>query len=280
MLGTMKERDRNEHAQETRYLCISRGGAGEHLGPAVGDIIRAAVENGFTCLQIRSKTASARELIALCREAADVLRELGKAEDVVLLVDDRLDVVLAARDVASRSMASTSARVISPSQSAASSWDLRRSSACRRARRSCSTTSVRLTRGHRLLWRRPVARDGNEARLRPRCRRHIITRSFEELTELHAISPVPVVVGGGVKAHDLPALRKTGVDGFFVVSAVAGAEEPRPPRANSWRPGRLHRVRDIRREHDGNIERRVPFMALVFFFGRAYDKMNEMRRDV
>ena len=77
------------------YLVV---GPENTLGRPVGDIIRAAVENGFTCLQIRSKTASARELIALCREAADVLQALGKAEDVVLLVDDRLDVVLAARE--------------------------------------------------------------------------------------------------------------------------------------------------------------------------------------
>ena len=40
----------------------------------------------------------ARELIALCREAADVLRELGKSDEVVLLVNDRLDVALAARE--------------------------------------------------------------------------------------------------------------------------------------------------------------------------------------
>ena len=70
----------------------------------------------------------------------------------------------------------------------------------------------------------------HETATKPDCGRdaagHIITRSFEELTELHAISPVPVVVGGGVKARDLPALRKTGVDGFFVVSAVAGADDP------------------------------------------------------
>ena len=70
----------------------------------------------------------------------------------------------------------------------------------------------------------------HETATKPDCGRdaagHIITRSFEELTELHAISPVPIVVGGGVKARDLPALRKTGVDGFFVVSAVAGAVDP------------------------------------------------------
>ena len=51
-------------------------------------------------------------------------------------------------------------------------------------------------------------------------------RGCEELRLLHERSPLPVVVGGGVKARDLAALRRTGVDGFFVVSAVAGAEDP------------------------------------------------------
>lgn len=36
------------------YLVV---GPENTLGRPVGDIIRAAVENGFTCLQIRSKTA-------------------------------------------------------------------------------------------------------------------------------------------------------------------------------------------------------------------------------
>ena len=53
-----------------------------------------------------------------------------------------------------------------------------------------------------------------------------MTRSFDELAQLHRISPVPVVVGGGVKAADLPALRATGVEGFFVISAVAGTADP------------------------------------------------------
>ena len=54
----------------------------------------------------------------------------------------------------------------------------------------------------------------------------IVTRSLDELRDLHRVSPVPVVVGGGVKASDLPALRATGVEGFFVVSAVAEAAHP------------------------------------------------------
>lgn len=122
------------------YLVV---GPENTLGRPVGDIIRAAVENGFTCLQIRSKTASARELIALCREAAAVLKALGKAEDVVLLVDDRLDVVLAAREAGIKVDGIHVGQSDIPVAVCRKFWDLRQSSGCRRARRSCSTTCVR-----------------------------------------------------------------------------------------------------------------------------------------
>ena len=49
---------------------------------------------------------------------------------------------------------------------------------------------------------------------------------FDELSALASSSPIPVVVGGGVKVNDIPALKKSGVDGFFVISAVAGAANP------------------------------------------------------
>ena len=46
-------------------------------------------------------------------------------------------------------------------------------------------------------------------------------------TALAKASPLPVVVGGGVKLRDIPALAATGVAGFFVVSAVAGDRTPK-----------------------------------------------------
>ncbi len=51
-------------------------------------------------------------------------------------------------------------------------------------------------------------------------------RALTNLAALHAASPVPIVVGGGVKTADLPQLKATGVDGFFVVSAVCSADDP------------------------------------------------------
>ena len=70
----------------------------------------------------------------------------------------------------------------------------------------------------------------HETATKPDCGRdsqgNIITRSFDEIEELARVSQIPVVVGGGVQLPDIPALAKTGVDGFFVVSAVAGASNP------------------------------------------------------
>ena len=55
----------------------------------------------------------------------------------------------------------------------------------------------------------------------------MITKSLTDLADLHAVSPVPIVVGGGVKLADIPLVKSTGVEGFFVVSAVCGAPDPR-----------------------------------------------------
>ena len=76
------------------YLVI---GLENTKGRPVATIIKDAVEAGFTCVQIRSKIATARELIELTRQAAEVIAQAGKSEKVALLVDDRLDVVLAAQ---------------------------------------------------------------------------------------------------------------------------------------------------------------------------------------
>ena len=66
-------------------------------GRPVFQIIRDAVDAGFTCMQIRSKMVSARELIELTGQAADTIADAGLSDKIALLVDDRLDVVLAAR---------------------------------------------------------------------------------------------------------------------------------------------------------------------------------------
>jgi thiamine monophosphate synthase len=73
----------------------------------------------------------------------------------------------------------------------------------------------------------------------------IITRSFVEIAELARLSPLPVVVGGGIKLADIPKLEETGIGGFFVVSAVCGAASPKLEAAKlveAWNCPRLARA--------------------------------------
>lgn len=197
------------------------------LGRPVADVVRAALDAGFTIVQVRSKVAGARELMECARSVADVIAEAGKADTVPLLIDDRLDVALACRD------AGIKVDGVHVGQSDIPVEVCRRylgedsivglSAAAHEMRRYIETAD---TSQVDYLGVGPL----HETATKPDCGLdddgHVITRSLEELVELRRVSPKPIVVGGGVKAADIPALAKTGVDGFFVVSAVAGAPEP------------------------------------------------------
>ncbi|WP_019239745.1 MULTISPECIES: thiamine phosphate synthase [Enorma] len=197
------------------------------LGRPVADAVRAALDAGFTIVQVRSKVAGARELMECARSVADVIAEAGKADTVPLLIDDRLDVALACRD------AGIKVDGVHVGQSDIPVEVCRRylgedsivglSAAAHEMRRYIETAD---TSQVDYLGVGPL----HETATKPDCGLdddgHVITRSLEELAELRRVSPKPIVVGGGVKAADIPALAKTGVDGFFVVSAVAGAPEP------------------------------------------------------
>ena len=197
------------------------------LGRPVTDVIRAAVKAGFTCLQIRSKVASAREMIALCRDAADVLKEENKENEVVLLVDDRLDVVLAAREegikvdgihVGQKDIPVAICRKYLGPEAviglSARTYEL------------IDYVKTADTSDIDYFGAGPLHETASkpDAGLDPNG--HFKAHGFAELAKLHKISPVPVVVGGGVKAKDIPELKATGVEGFFVISAVAGADDP------------------------------------------------------
>lgn len=196
-------------------------------GRPVKDIVRAAVTSGFTCVQIRSKVASAREMIALTREAAQAISEAGDPENVTLLVDDRLDVILAARKQGIKVDGIHVGQSDIPT-------DL-----CRDYLGEDSVVGLS-ARTHELLdYIRAADVSGidyfgvgplHETSTKPDCGLdtdgHVVTRSFSEIAELARVSPIPVTVGGGVKLGDIPNLAATGAGGFFVVSAVAGAENP------------------------------------------------------
>jgi thiamine-phosphate diphosphorylase len=206
------------------YLVV---GPENTLGRPVRDIVKEAVKAGFTCVQIRSKVASARELIEECRKAAEVIKEMGKSDSIVLLVDDRLDVALACRDMGIKVDGIHVGQSDIPPE------------ICRKllgpdAIVGLSAPTSQLidyaahydTKYIDYFGAGPLHETASKPESGLLADGTRITRTFDELAELHRVSPVPIVVGGGVKSKDLPDLKKTGVGGFFCISAVAGAEKP------------------------------------------------------
>ena len=196
-------------------------------GRPVAHIIAEALCAGFTFVQIRAKHAEAAEIIRLARAAADAIAGQKKSDEVALVINDRLDVVLAARALRIKvDGVHVGQEDIPPAVcrkylgvNAVIGLSARTSDLINYVE-SCDTSCIDYFGAgplHATATKPDAGMDQNGK---------IVTRSLDELRTLHRVSPLPVVVGGGVKADDLPALRATGVDGFFVVSAVAGAEHP------------------------------------------------------
>ena len=206
------------------YLVI---GPENTKGRPVKGIIRDVVAAGFTIVQVRSKVASAKELIGYCRDAAEAIAEAGRADRVALVADDRLDVVLAARE------AGIKVDGIHVGQS-----DIP-AAVCRQYLGDDAVIGLSARTRELIDYVRTAdisdidyfgAGPLHETATKPEAGRsasgRVITRSLEEIAELARVSPVPAVIGGGVKLADIPDLKRTGIAGFFVVSAVTEADDP------------------------------------------------------
>lgn len=211
-------------------------------GRPVAPIIRDAVDAGFTCVQIRSKTASARQLIELTGQASEVIAKTGKSDIVTLLVNDRLDVVLAAKKQGIKVDGIHVGQTDIPVD------------VCREYLGPDAVVGLS-ARTHELFeyiknadvslidyfGSGPV----HETKTKPDSGLDVdgkrITRSMEEITTLSRLSSIPVVVGGGVKLADMPSLARTGVAGFFVVSAISEADDPGHEAANLVKTWNSHK---------------------------------------
>lgn len=206
------------------YLVI---GPENTRGRAIEDVIADALGAGFTCVQVRSKVCSARELIECTARAADAIAREGKSDQVALLVDDRLDVVYAAREQGIKVDGVHVGQSDVPV------------SACRKLLGPDAVVGLSARAAEMIDYVKAADMSlvdylgvgpFHETATKTDCERAadgtVITQSADELRELAKISPVPIVVGGGVKAADLPTIAKSGVDGFFVVSAVCAADDP------------------------------------------------------
>ena len=225
-----------ENFNISAYLVV---GPENTKGRPVNEIISAAISAGFSCIQIRSKVASATELIELSRQAASIIASAGRSEKVALLVDDRLDVVLAARKLGIKLDGIHVGQTDIP-------VDICREYLGEESIIGLSARTEDLFDYIKTVDVSQIDYFGagplHETATKPDCgvdsTGKVIIRSFDELTKLKNLSPKPVVVGGGVKLVDIPQLAETKVDGFFVVSAVAEATYPELAASelvNAWR---------------------------------------------
>jgi thiamine-phosphate diphosphorylase len=190
------------------------------------NVIRQAHEGGITFLQVRSKTASARELMECGRIAAEAIQKAGKETKTALVIDDRADVALALR------LEGVKIDGVHLGQS-----DL----PVEYARRMLGENAIigLSARSKDLFGYIRDFKGGmadyfgagplHATPTKPDCGLvdgTVLERTLDEIKRLKELSPLPVVVGGGVKPADLPGLKAAGVDGFFVVSAIAAAEDP------------------------------------------------------
>ncbi|WNY23367.1 Thiamine-phosphate synthase [Methanimicrococcus hongohii] len=218
------------------YLVI---GPENTKGRPIAPILEAVVEAGYTCIQIRSKTASARELIELTCLAADIIEKAGQSDKTALVVNDRLDVILAARKDGIKVDGIHVGQSDIPV------------SVCREylGEESIVGLSAQTNELFDYIQTTDVSQIDyfgagplHETQTKTDCGTDldgkVITRSFEEISRLADLSPIPVVVGGGVKRADIPELAKTGISGFFVISAVSEADNPKIAAAElieSWK---------------------------------------------
>ena len=199
----------------------------ENTDKPVDEVVKAAVAAGFTFVQIRAKNSSARETIQILKNCAAVIDELHKSSSVALVVNDRLDVALAAIergikvdgihvgqsdipvDICRKYLGND--KIIGLSARTENLIDYVKTADVTDVdyfgAAPIHSTPTKLDAG--------LTSDGK-----------FVTHNFNELSTLAKISPIPIVAGGGVKLADIPALVKTKVNGFFVVSAVAGADNP------------------------------------------------------
>lgn len=182
-------------------LCGSRG---------VVPTVRAAVKGGATAVQLRDKDASARELCAL---AASV-REALDGEGVPLLVNDRLDVALAAGadgvHLGQSDLPVEPARRLAGPDfviglSVSTMQELRAADALPRGTVDYLGVSP--------VFGTPTKPDAADA------------VGLDGLGAFCAGTQLPCVAIGGIGPHNAAAVRATGVAGIAVVSAICAADD-------------------------------------------------------
>ncbi len=194
-------------ADQYYQLCLVTDSALAN-GRSLVDIVAAAVKGGVTIVQLREKTASTRAFI----EQAGVLKRLLAPLRVPLLINDRIDVALAAgadgAHVGQQDMPVALARqLLGPA-----------------AIIGLSITQLGDVRDPDLaladyLGVGPIFAQSTKLDA-------TLPLGLAGLAQVRRATGKPIVAIGGVSATNAGAVRSAGADGVAVVSAIMGADDP------------------------------------------------------
>ena len=177
-------------------------------GRPLTEVVAAAVKGGVTMVQLREKTAPTRAFV----EEARALKRLLAPLQVPLLINDRIDVVLAAgaagAHVGQRDMPVTLARrLLGPA-----------------AIIGLSITALSELDGEGVevadyLGVGPIFAQATKLDATP-------PLELDGLAEIRRETKKPIIAIGGISAENAAAVRSAGADGIAVVSAIMGARDP------------------------------------------------------
>lgn len=203
-------------------------GPDDTKGRPVADVVATALRGGATFIQLRAKHADARDLTAMAEAIAAVIAQAGKADTVAFVIDDRVDAAWQCRELGIKvdgvhigqdDMAPGQARaLLGPDAIIGLSAETLPHIKAANALPSGTIDYIGAGPLHYTATKPDAAAveaDGTK---------HALGIAGAQL--LCEASRYPVVVGGGVHADDVPALARTAADGWFVVSAIAAADDP------------------------------------------------------
>lgn len=172
------------------------------------NIIEEAIKGGTTIVQLREKTASTKEFYDLALRVKEITSRYG----VPLLINDRIDIALAVDSegvhIGQDDMPADIAReIIGEDKILGIS-----ASTVEEAKKAEKDSADYIGSG--AVFPTATKDDADSV-------------SKDELKEIVDSIDIPIVAIGGITVENASTLKDSGIDGFSVVSAIMGADDPR-----------------------------------------------------
>lgn len=202
------------------YLVI---GSENTLGRNLNQVVHSALEGGITLLQLREKHLSTRDFIDSAVQIAKIVEQFNQinGKTVKFVINDRLDVVLAAKELGAQIDGIHIGQDDMPPKIARK---LLGETAI--IGLTCDSLDLVLAANQEntgiidYIGAGPI----HATQTKIDCG-HGYVQGVQGIAELAQKSQFPLVAGGGIKDTDLEPLAKTPVDGWFVVSAISTAKD-------------------------------------------------------